>query len=235
VLLVQDAGANKCVIEIPIMKKAAFLLLVIVTFGTASCRSESPKVEMENEWVRVFREAQAPQSKTDMRDHLPTLAVYLSDGQEKLTEGDGKVRVIERKAGEVSYFDSGRYQRQNISDKSLQVVVVELKDAAGKSQPSAIDLDPVKLDPEHHLVLFENERVRVLHTILEPHLKSPLHFHPHYVVVYTTELHTTQTLPDGRNVDNPRKAGDIAWRDALQHVTENIGNNRGEEIQIEVK
>ena len=81
----------------------------------------------------------------------------------------------------------------------------------------------------------ENDRVRVLHTILDPHIKSPMHEHPSYVVVYITELHTTQTLPDGRKVDNPRKPGEIAWRDALSHVTENIGDKRAEEYQIELK
>ena len=55
-------------------------------------------------------------------------------------------------------------------------------------------LDPVKLDPKYHTVDFENERVRVLRTVLEPHIKSPLHEHPSYVVVYITELHTTMAL-----------------------------------------
>ena len=92
----------------------------------------------------------------------------------------------------------------------------------------------MKLDSKHHPVPFENDRVRV-HTILDPHVKSPQHEHPSYVVVYLTELHTTQTLPDGRKVDNPRKPGEIAWRDALKHETENIGDKRAEEIQIELK
>ena len=96
-------------------------------------------------------------------------------------------------------------------------------------------LDPVKLDPEHHPVPLENARVRVLRTILEPHLKSPMHEHPSYVVVYLTELHTTMTLADGRKVDNPRRPGEIAWRDALKHETENIGDKRAEEIQVELK
>jgi quercetin dioxygenase-like cupin family protein len=101
--------------------------------------------------------------------------------------------------------------------------------------PAPITLDPVKLDPEHHLVPLENDRVRVLRTILEPHLKSPMHEHPHYVVVYLTELHTTMTLGDGRTVDNPRRPGEIAWRDALKHVTENIGDRTAMEIQVELK
>jgi hypothetical protein len=112
-------------------------------------------------------------------------------------------------------------------------VLIELKHGASKSP--AVALDPVKLDPEHHIVIVENDRVRVIRTILEPHLKSPRHEHPHYVVVYLTDLHTTMTMADGRNVDNPRKPGDIAWRDALTHVTENIGEKTAVEIQVEIK
>jgi hypothetical protein len=112
-------------------------------------------------------------------------------------------------------------------------VLIELKRGAPKSPPVA--LDPVKLDPAHHPVILENDRVRVIRTILVPHLKSPRHEHPHYVVVYLTDLHTTMTMADGRNVDNPRKPGDIAWRDALSHVTENIGEKTAIEIQVEIK
>jgi hypothetical protein len=112
-------------------------------------------------------------------------------------------------------------------------VLIELKYGASKS--AAVALDPVKLDPEHHIVILENDRVRAIRTILEPHLKSPRHEHPHYVVVYLTDLHTTMTMADGREVDNPRKPGDIAWRDALSHVTENIGEKTAVEIQVEIK
>jgi hypothetical protein len=112
-------------------------------------------------------------------------------------------------------------------------VLIEVKPGAPKSP--AVALDPVKLDPEHHLVILENDRVRAIRTILEPHLKSPRHEHPHYVVVYLTDLHTTMTMADGREVDNPRKPGDIAWRDALSHVTENIGEKTAVEIQVEIK
>ena len=118
---------------------------------------------------------------------------------------------------------------------SLEAVIVELKPGAPKAIGWPVKLDPVKLDPKYHLVPIENNRVRVLHTILDPHIKSPAHEHPSYVVVYLTELHTTQKLADGREVDNPRRPGEIAWRDALQHVTENIGEKRAEEIQIELK
>jgi len=66
-------------------------------------------------------------------------------------------------------------------------------------------------------------------------VKSPQHEHPHYVVVYLTELHTTMQMADGRVVDNPRRPGEVAWRDALKHITENVGPRTAVEIQVEVK
>jgi quercetin dioxygenase-like cupin family protein len=113
--------------------------------------------------------------------------------------------------------------------------VTELKAPLTDQKQPVVTLDPVKLDPLHHLVPFENNRVRVLHTILEPHLKSPMHEHPHYVVVYLTELHTTMILGDGKPVDNVRHPGEIAWRDFMKHETENLGERRAVEIQIELK
>jgi hypothetical protein len=131
--------------------------------------------------------------------------------------------------GSVQYF-AGKTKRVY---EDGEHVLIELKRGAPKSP--AVALDPVKLDPEHHIAILENDRMRAIRTILEPHLKSPRHEHPHYVVVYLTDLHTTMTMADGKEVDNPRKPGDIAWRDALSHVTENIGEKTAVEIQVEIK
>ena len=128
-----------------------------------------------------------------------------------------------------------KHTEENLSDQPLEYVLVELKPGAPKAKGWPVELDPVKLEPAHEQVPFENARVRVLRTILEPHLKGPTHDHPSYVVVYLTELHTTMTLADGKQVDNPRHPGEIAFRDAYRHTTENIGDRTASEIQIELK
>ena len=193
------------------------------------------KVEIENDWVRVLRVKWGPHERTPMQEHLASVVVYLTDCHQRITGADGKAQEVRRKAGEVSYTDAVKHAEENLSDQPSEAAVVELKPGAPKGLSWPLPLDPVRLDPRYHIVLFENDRVRVIRTILEPHIKSPLHEHPHYVVVYLTDLHTTMTLADGRQVDNPRKPGDIAWRDALKHVTENIGDRTAMEIQVELK
>jgi hypothetical protein len=217
------------------MRVVSLLLGFAVAIQAAPRAEQDVKVEIDNRWVRVTRESQAPRAATAMADHSASIVVYLTNARQRLIGPDGKIGEFRKKPGEVAYIERGRYSLENASSTALRSIVIELKDGAPHAETSPVTLDPVKLDPMHHLVPFENSRIRVLRTILEPHLKSPLHQHPHYVVVYITELHTTQTLPDGKVVDNPRKAGEVAWRDALEHVTENIGIRTAEEIQIELK
>ena len=196
------------------MRLAFFLTL-------AALASAQPKPEIENSWVRVERIKLAPHEKIAPRPLADSVVVYLSDPHHK--------------PGDVSWRKAGKYSEANPSTQPVEYVLTELKPPPANQPQPQVTLDPVKLDPSHHLVPFENARVRILHTILEPHLKSPPHQHPHYVVVYITELHTTMVLADGKAVDNPRHPGDIAWRDFMQHETENIGDRTALEIQIELK
>ena len=178
------------------------------------------KVEIDNAWVRVVRETVPPHEKSATHSHPPSVTVWLTASRQ-------------HKAGDVTYSDTGTHGEENASDRPLEAIVIELKTGAPASTP--ITLDPVKLDPKYHIVVLENARVRALRTILEPGIKSPLHEHPHYVVVYLTELHTTMELADGRVVDNPRRPGETAWRDYMKHSTLNVGKQTAVEIQVELK
>jgi quercetin dioxygenase-like cupin family protein len=179
-------------------------------------------VEIDNAWVRVLRVKQAPHAEESAQQHPDTVAVYLTD-------------VSGHKAGDVAWLPAAKAARGNPSDHPVEYVLVELKPGAPKAKGWPVELDPVKLEPKYEQVPFENSRVRVLRTILEPHLKGPTHDHPSYVVVYLTELHTTMTLADGKQVDNPRRPGEIAWREPYRHTTENVGDRTAVEIQIELK
>ena len=204
-------------------------LFLIALVTTAGIRGQSG-VEIDNAWVRVLRVKVAPREKSPAHAHPASVAVYLTDARLRI---NGK--EVTRKAGDVAWFEAANYTDESLSDQPIELIVMELKPGAPKAKGWPVKLDPVKLDPVHHQVPFENTRVRILRTILEPHLKGPTHDHPSYVVVYLTELHTTMTLADGKQVDNPRHPGEVAWRDAYRHTTENVGDRTAVEIQIELK
>jgi quercetin dioxygenase-like cupin family protein len=174
------------------------------------------KVEIDNAWVRVLRLRLSPGDRTPRHSHPAEVVVSVSP-----------------KPGRVLFRPAATEPEGRAATEPQEDVVIDLKQRPPTSTPIA--LDPVTIDPKYHKTLLDNEYVRAIRTILEPGLKSPLHEHPHYVVVYITDLHTTMKLGDGREVDNPRRKGDIGWRDYMKHETLNIGKETAEEIQVELK
>ena len=208
-------------------------LLILCSLTGFALAQQGGHVVIDNQWVHVLRVKQGPHERSALKETAPAVLVYLTDAHQRISGQDGATRELSHKASEVAYMDTSAWAEENLSDQPLEEVLIELKPGAPKSPPVA--LDPVKIDPAHHIVLLDNERVRAFRTVLEPHLKGPEHQHPHYVVVYLTELHTTMKLSDGRTIDNRRQPGEIAWRDPLKHITENIGDHTAMEIQVEIK
>lgn len=99
----------------------------------------------------------------------------------------------------------------------------------------AMAQDPVKVDPQHYKVIFENDQVRVLRIHYGPHEKSVMHVHPNSVVVYETDTHVKMTTPDGKSVDTTGKAGDSLWTPAGSHLPENVGDKPVDAVLVELK
>ena len=95
--------------------------------------------------------------------------------------------------------------------------------------------DPVKVDPKHYKVEFENEHVRVLRISYGAGEKSVMHSHPNSVAVFLTDGQVKFTTPDGKSREVPAKAGSTEWTPAGKHLPENIGDKPFELILVELK
>lgn len=95
--------------------------------------------------------------------------------------------------------------------------------------------DAVKVDPKHYKVEFENENVRVLRVNYGPHEKSVMHSHPENVAVFLNDGNGRFTMPDGKTVDVPLKAGTTQWDAGGSHLPENVGDTPFELIVVELK
>jgi quercetin dioxygenase-like cupin family protein len=100
---------------------------------------------------------------------------------------------------------------------------------------SARAQDPVKVDPKHYKVEFENDQVRVLHVTYGAHEKSVMHEHPGALAVFLTDGQSKFTFPDGKTQDAPIKAGTTMWTPAGKHLPENTGDKPFELIVVEMK
>ena len=95
--------------------------------------------------------------------------------------------------------------------------------------------DPVKVDPKHYTVDFENDKVRVLRIRYGPHEKSSMHGHPKGVIIFLTDCDGTFTYPDGKTEPIRAKAGETVWSDQTEHLPENVSNNPLEVLLVELK
>jgi len=95
--------------------------------------------------------------------------------------------------------------------------------------------DAVVADPKHYKVEFENDDVRVLRITYGAHEKSVMHEHPANVAVLLTDTNGKFTLPDGKIVGEPMKAGTVLWDAGGKHLPENVGDQLFELILVELK
>jgi quercetin dioxygenase-like cupin family protein len=95
--------------------------------------------------------------------------------------------------------------------------------------------DVMKVSPETHKVLVENERVRVLDVRVKAGEKVGRHSHPASVLYYLTDGQLKVTYPDGRSDARAVKAGTSTWSEAVTHSVENVGATELREVHIELK
>ncbi len=99
----------------------------------------------------------------------------------------------------------------------------------------ALAQDPVKVDPKHYKVEFENDQIRVLRVHYDAHDKSVMHHHPDSFAVFLTDGHAVFHMPDGKTVDAPIKAGTTQWSTAGTHNPENVGDAPFDLLVVEMK
>src|SRR5262245_63342001 len=95
--------------------------------------------------------------------------------------------------------------------------------------------DPVKVDPKHYSVVFENDTVRVLRIHYAPGEKSVMHSHPDSVLVFLEDQKAKMTHPDGKSEEMPGKKGEAVFTPAGAHLPENTGSGPIDVILVELK
>jgi quercetin dioxygenase-like cupin family protein len=95
--------------------------------------------------------------------------------------------------------------------------------------------DPIKVEPKHYKLDFENDHVQVVSVHYGPHEKSLLHSHPGGVVVSVTEGHLRFTDENGKTREVYAKPGEARWYPPFKHRVENLGDTAYDAVYIGVK
>ena len=95
--------------------------------------------------------------------------------------------------------------------------------------------DPIKVEPTHYKLDFENDHVQVVSVHYGPHEKSGLHDHPGGVVVTITAAHLRFTDESGKTREVFAKPGEARWYAPFKHRVENLSGNAYDAVYIGVK
>lgn len=85
------------------------------------------KVELENDQVRVLRITYGAREKSVMHGHPAAVAVFLTDNQARFAFPDGTTTERSWQAGETMMFTPEEHLPENLTDKPIELVFVELK------------------------------------------------------------------------------------------------------------
>ena len=99
----------------------------------AVVNSKTIKVKFENDRVRVMEAILPPGVKEQVHSHPAYVIYVLEGGRYRNYASDGKVTQGELKTGEVLFREPLTHAADNIGDKPLHMILVELKgEAANK-------------------------------------------------------------------------------------------------------
>ena len=209
---------------------SGFLVLAAVPLLAAD------SVKFDTPEVRVIEVTTSPGQRSALHEHkMNRVMIYLDGGHMVLTHPDGTTEEIRFKAGDVRWSPAdGPHISDNVGSTTYRIVELELKNGPG-ALPSS-PLDPVRVDPKHYKVEFENPQVRVLRAHYGPGEPGAMHEHIlNRVTVFLTDQQFKVTASDGK-VEMPRgKAGDIRLGGPAKHQEQNLSLLPFEVIAVELK
>lgn len=190
-------------------------------------------LEFENDYVRVLRENLAGGEGGAMHSHRARVSVFLKDAEVELTPKGGEPVMVTHEAGTASWGDPVTHVGRPQSD--IENLSIELKDLEGEAiAPS--DIDATVVDPEHHVIELENDRVRVVRMTYPAGETSPVHDHPPGFAVFLTDGPLRNIPEEGEPVVIEFEAGDTRWGSGgSPHATENPNESDVELIRVEMK
>ena len=97
------------------------------------------------------------------------------------------------------------------------------------------DRDPVRIDPQHFRLDFQNEHMRVVRLTMKGSEGTPMHEEPEALAVCLKECHIRLTRPDGKIQNLHMQAGDVRWIWEDTRSEKNLGTEPLEMLLIEMK
>lgn len=220
------------------MKIKMYAATLICSLMPAAITVEPSASLLQNDQVNVHRALEKAHVKSKFHEHtLNRVMIYLQPGRQRFEYQDGReASLSDWKEGQVVWSEArGMHSAEVVSNDAFNIIEVELK-LPGTGKVVTSSLDPVKIDPKHYKVEFENSQVRVLRAKIEAHGVAPMHEHSlNRVTIFLTDQDFRVTDPQGKVTLVKHKAGEAIWGTPITHMEENLSDRPFEVVAVELK
>ena len=203
----------------------------------ASIPTAPSAVLVDNNEAKVLRALEAYGVPAKFHKHeMNRVMVYLQSARQRFAYQDGRQpETFDFKAGEVLWSLADGMHAGQVLDHDFNIIEIELK-TSGTKQAITGKLDPLKVDPRHYTLEFENPQVRVLRLRIEPHGKTKMHaYATDRAVVFLTDQQLQIKDSSGKVHTAEHKAGDVAFAGPAKHKEENLNTTPFEVMVVELK
>ena len=130
-------------------------------------------LELENQWVRVFREHLGPHETMPMHQHPPpgAVIVFITPRNNHLVYFDGSAKDFHNEAGDVIWTAPTTHKSENSTGAQFTAIQIEPKPQAHSKPFPKEATDAVTIDPTRYQVVAENEWIRAIRVTVGPHEK----------------------------------------------------------------
>jgi quercetin dioxygenase-like cupin family protein len=193
----------------------------------------------ENDRVRVLRFHVGPGARLEAHGHPNAVVISLSEFDSRNAAPGKRSATRRSKTGEARWEESTAHMVENVGATEMDGLMIELKSPAATNATPSADwvkaADPLKAEPGHYALEFENKLVRVLGFVSHPGEKWVAHRHPDGVHVSLSEYDLRNVVPGNAATEAHRRPGEARWVPAVIHTGENIGTTDMRSLIIELK
>lgn len=202
---------------------------------TLTANADSATLKFENDRVRALEIILKPGAKDKEHSH-PDYATYVVSGGKFRVHTKKGVSVGEFKTGDVLFRSAQTHWAENIGGTTIRLILFEWKDLRLPGEPMAMSTDKDTLRANADTVKFkaENDKVRVLESTLAPGRRENEHSHPNYVT-YVISGGSVRNHMNGTESPGEMKTGEVMYRDARTHWSENVGKTTIRVVMFELK
>jgi quercetin dioxygenase-like cupin family protein len=201
---------------------------IVLTALAPTALAASNVEKIRNEKVVVTEGTLAPGDQ-EPAAKLPSLVVYMSNGNVQIVPASGATRKDTVKEGDTAFLPEGTGTITNAGPAPLHIARISFLTMGGPDTWGKTGFAP------NYTLLVENKYARVYEIKIPAHGSEPQHTHNARVVVALSGAQLEHILPDGTKQPSTLKTGEIAWRPAATHIGHNLGDTPLWVIAVEPK